>query len=415
MRIIVVGAGVIGLACAYELRRAGADVVVLDRGRAGQGASLGNTGWVCPSFTYPLPGPGIVRDGMKSLVTGGGPLSIAPSPDPTFVRWLLGFRRASSQARWEQGTRAYVALNARTLELFDAYAADGVQFEMHQSGLLLVAITDDGLEPYTELFRSLRALGFEGATTELEAGAAVEMEPSLSRSRIVGAVHAEVDRFVQPQSLTDGLAAWLRANGVEIREGVSVDEIVAEGGGVRVRTGDAWERVERVVLAAGAGSAGLLSSLGVKVPLVGARGYSLTTADSGTRPRHALYLAEAKVGISSYDDSVRVAGVFELGRRRGDLDRKRFDAMLASCEPYFDAWKPAAEPPLLEWAGLRPMTSDGLPLVGRAPAAPNVFLATGHGMLGVTLAPATAAALAPLVLEGRDAPELAPFDPARRV
>ena len=141
------------------------------------------------------------------------------------------------------------------------------------------------------------------------------MEPSLSRARIVGAVHAEVDRFVQPQSLTDGLAAWLRANGVEIREGVSVDEIVAEGGGVRVRTADAWERVERVVLAAGAGSAGLLSSLGVKVPLVGARGYSLTTADSGTRPRHALYLAEAKVGISSYDDSVRVAGVFELGRR----------------------------------------------------------------------------------------------------
>ena len=119
---------------------------------------------------------------------------------------------------------------------------------------------------------------------------------------------------------------------------------------MRVRTGDAWERVERVVLAAGAGSAGLLSSLGVQVPLVGARGYSLTTADSGTRPRHALYLAEAKVGISSYDDSVRVAGVFELGRRRGDLDRKRFDAMLASCEPYFDGLE-TRPPSRRSWSG----------------------------------------------------------------
>jgi D-amino-acid dehydrogenase len=149
------------------------------------------------------------------------------------------------------------------------------------------------------------------------------------------------------------------------------------------------------------------------MPLVGARGYSVTIPGGETRPRHALYLAEAKVGISSYDDTVRIAGVFELGRSTATLDRHRLGAMVARIEPYFARWRPSAEAPVLEWAGLRPMTADGLPLIGRAPALRHVFVATGHGMLGVTLAPATAAVLAPLVLEGRVTPELLPFEPAR--
>jgi D-amino-acid dehydrogenase len=150
------------------------------------------------------------------------------------------------------------------------------------------------------------------------------------------------------------------------------------------------------------------------MPLVGARGYSFTFAGGAARPSHALYLAEAKVGISSYHDSVRVAGVFELGRSDDRLDSKRVQAMLSTVEPYFDDWRPADEQALGEWAGLRPMTADGLPLIGRSPAVETVFVATGHGMLGVTLAPATAALLTPLVLEDRSVPQLEPFDPARR-
>jgi D-amino-acid dehydrogenase len=132
------------------------------------------------------------------------------------------------------------------------------------------------------------------------------------------------------------------------------------------------------------------------------------------RPSHALYLAEAKVGISSYADSVRIAGVFELGHSSEKLDRRRLEAMLSTVQPYFEDWSPSSEEALLEWAGLRPMTADGLPLIGRAPALQNVYVATGHGMLGVTLAPATAALLAPLILEDRLLPELVPFEPARR-
>jgi D-amino-acid dehydrogenase len=310
--------------------------------------------------------------------------------------------------------RALLALNARTLELFDVYADEGVQFEMHRSGLLLVATTPAGLTSYTDLFRRLRSIGFEGEIVELGPEEARALEPELAGG-LAGGVRAVIDRYVRPESLTEGLSAYLAEHGVEMREEIEVLDIVSSNGGVRIATRAGPLDADRVVVAAGATSSPLLTRLGVRMPLVGARGYSVTLAGGETRPRHALYLAEAKVGISSYDDTVRIAGVFELGSSSDRVDRRRLAKMLSSVDSYFDGWRPGSQPALLEWAGLRPMTADGLPLIGRAPALDNAYVATGHGMLGVTLAPASAAALAPLVLEGRSAPELLPFDPARAV
>jgi D-amino-acid dehydrogenase len=414
VKVVVIGGGIVGLCCAYELERAGAQVVILERSTTGSGASKGNTGWVCPSFTYPLPGPGVIREGLRGMLHGGGPLAIRPTLDPTFVRWLLGFRRSAGRDRWEQGASALIALNRRTLELFDAYAAAGIEFEMHRSGLLLVATTEPGLASYSALFGELRRLGFEGESRALASAEAKEREPALAGDRIVGGVHAVVDRYVRPESLVEGLVGHLRSRGVDVQEGIDVAGLDTANGGVRVRTGAGEVDADRAIVAAGASSLSLLRQLGVSLPLVGARGYSFTLAGNGVRPRHALYLAEAKVGISAYADSVRVAGVFELGHSSERLNRRRLRTMLATVEPYFEDWRPSEEAALLEWAGLRPMTADGLPLIGRAPAFEHVYVATGHGMLGVTLAPATAALLAPLVLEGRSAPELVPFDPARR-
>jgi D-amino-acid dehydrogenase len=415
VRVVVIGGGVVGLCCAYELSRAGANVTVLERGGVGQGASRGNTGWVCPSFSFPLPAPGIIGEGLRGMLRGGGPLAIRPSLDPSFVRWLLGFRRSATRERWEHGVRALIALNSRTLELFDSYVAAGVEFEMHRSGLLLVATTPAGLASYAAVFADLRALGFKGESVELGAEEAKELEPALAGERLAGGVHALVDRYVRPESLLDGLATHLAARGVEVTEDIEVEGLAAANGGIRVQTTTGPIEADRAVVAAGASSSPLLSRLGVSLPLVGARGYSFTFSGGAMRPSHALYLAEAKVGISSYADSVRIAGVFELGRSSDALNRRRLEAMLATVEPYFSDWRPSSETALLEWAGLRPMTADGLPLIGRSPALQNVYVATGHGMLGVTLAPATAALLTPLVLEGRAAAELAPFDPVRRV
>jgi D-amino-acid dehydrogenase len=416
-RVAVVGAGVVGLACAWELRRRGADVFVLERAQVGGGVSRGNTGWVSPSFTYPLPAPGMVREGVRQLVTGGEAFVLRPSLDPAFARWLWSFRRSCSPVRFDAGVRALLALNRRTLELFDAYRDAGVAFEMHSAGLVVAARTEGGLDLYRKAFRRLRELGYEGGEIDvLDAAALAALEPALDPAGVVAGLHARVDRFVRPEELTAGLAERLRADGVEVRERCELDVLERRPAGWALNVG-AGERLEadRVVVAAGLPTAPLLRRAGVRLPLVGARGYSVTLAGRGTPPRHALYLAEAKLGLSPFDGGVRVAGVFELGARSADAAPGVGERLLAAARPYLDGWRPEPDGPVEAWAGLRPATPDGLPLIGPLKGADGVFLATGHGMLGVTLAPATADLLAPLVLDGLAAPELAPFDPARRL
>lgn len=415
-RVAVVGAGVVGLACAWELRRRGADVVVLERAGVGGGASHGNTGWVTPSLTYPLPAPGMVREGLRQLLTGREAFVLRPSLDPAFVRWLWSFRRNCTSARFDSGIRALLALNRRTLQLFDAYRDAGVAFEMHTAGLVVAARTPGGLDLYRRTFQRLRELGYEGGSIdELDAAALAALEPALDPARVGAGLHARVDRFVRPEQLTAGLAERLRADGVEIYEGCELRTLARSDGGWALETTSGPVAAQRLVVAAGLPTAPLLRRLGVRVPLMGARGYSVTVAGRGTPPRHALYLAEAKLGLSPFDDGVRVAGVFELGASNDDVSPAVGERLLAAARPYLAGWQPDPDGPVEAWAGLRPATPDGLPLIGALPGLDDIYLATGHGMLGVTLAPATADLLAPLVLEGRAAPELTPFDPARRL
>jgi D-amino-acid dehydrogenase len=413
--VVVVGGGVIGLACAWELTRGGATVTVIERGEIGGGVSRGNTGWVVPSMTAPLPAPGMVREGVRQLVTRGDAFVLRPSLDPAFVRWLWRFWRSASPARFDAGVRALLALNQRTLELFDAYRDAGIRFEMHSTGLVIAARTVIGLHHYTDVFRRLRALGYEGGEPdELDRDALAELEPALDRTYVEAGLHARVDRYVRPEELTNGLADRLRDEGVRILEGCEVVDLRKNPDGWTLTTDTGDVRAERVVVAAGLPSARLLGRFGVRVAFQPARGYSVTIAGSGTPPRHALYLAEAKIGLSPYSDGVRVAGVFELGASRAEAPAGAGERLLAAARPYLAGWRPDADEPLTTWAGLRPATADGLPLIGALPDHDGLFVASGHGMLGVTLAPATAALLAPLVLEGRLAPELEPFAPGRR-
>jgi D-amino-acid dehydrogenase len=413
-RVAVVGAGVVGLACAWELAEAGADVVVLERETVGGGVSVGNTGWICPSITAPLPAPGMVREGIRQLATGGDAFVLRPRLDLGFARWLLAFRRSCARPRYEAGMRALLALNRRTVELYDRYADRGVGFELYATGLVVAGLTPAGLESYRSIMRRLRELGYEGEWDELEPARAAEVEPALSPQRIHGALHARLDRYVRPETFTAGLADALRRGGAEVRERVAVDAVERRNGGLVVRAGGDEVPADRVVVAAGLGSLGLTGRHGISMPFLGARGYSVTFTGSGAPPVHALYLAEAKLGISAYASSVRLAGVFELGANSTTPPRRALSKLVDNARPYLSGWQPDADPPPAVWAGLRPTTADGLPLIGAVPGREGVYVAAGHAMLGVTLAPATAAALAPLVLRGERPQELQPFDPGRR-
>ena len=394
--VVVVGAGLVGLCCARAIAARGRSVLVLDAARAGGGASAGNTGWIVPSLSTPLAAPGMLRQGLRAAFDPGGALVIRPSLDADWIRWLWQFRRSCAPQRYRDGVRTLVELNRRTLDAFDALADDGVIFDVHEGGMLLVARERGGLEWFAGMHRELVALGHGGALERLTPDEARSLEPSLSPT-IREAMRTAVDRYVRPEQLAAGLATWLRARGVEIREEVRAERIEPTADGARVVLAIGPIETGAVVIATGADAPRLVAPLGTRLPITGAKGYSITLRGTGAAPGQALYLSDAKLGISPYGDELRIAGVFELPGRDRRVDPARVRALVTGATAYLADWQPEPFDPTTGWAGLRPATPDGLPVIGPLRDHPRVFVAAGHGMLGVTLAPATGELIAGLV------------------
>jgi D-amino-acid dehydrogenase len=409
MGVVVVGGGVIGLAVAWSLSRRGADVTVLERDRCGAGASWGNAGWVTPGLSAPIPAPGVMRQAARWMFDADSPLLVRPRANVDFLRWSLHFARSCRAGAHRAGTAATLALARDTPELFDLLAAEGVDFEMHDDGLLYLVRDERALEEWVDAYARLGELGFDGDLEPLDRPALERLEPAVAPEVAAGLL-ARRERHVRPETLTAGLAADLSRRGAVVQEGAAVHRLHPTGTGWRVETDGGTIGADAVVVAAGVWSRELLRGIGVDIPLEAAKGYSITARGHDPAPARPLYLTEAKVGASPFaDGSLRLAGTLELNGTDLALNRRRVDAVARAGTGYLRDWSP--EHARQEWAGLRPLAPDGLPIVGEA--RPGLFVATGHAMLGVTLAPATGEALAPAILGGPPAASLAALGPAR--
>lgn len=415
VRVLVAGGGVIGLSCAWYLRREGAEVEVLEAGGFGEGASHASAGWIVPSLSTPLAAPGMLATGLRHGLDPRGALVIRPSLDLSWIRWLWRFRAAASRERYERGVRALLGLNGRTMALFDELSAAGVEFEMHSAGVLALARSREHMSWFIRLFAELDRLGYPGEVRELGGSELRALEPAVAEEVSVG-VLTSLDRHVQPDSFVRGLGAALSREGAFLRPHVAV-RALRRAGRRWVATTEAGDVVaDALVVATGARVNDVLRSVDVRLPVVGAKGYAVELVGEGTVPQHALYLMEPKVGLSPYrGGSVRIAGVFELPGRDDTPSPTRVRHIVEDARAYLRDWTPVGS----GWAekgcaGLRPSTPDSLPFIGPVPGAPGLFVATGHGMLGVTLAPSTGEAVASMVLGRGVAPTLVPFGISRR-
>lgn len=407
MRVAIVGGGVIGLLTGHYLVRKGAAVTVIDRGRLGGGCSAGNAGWISPSISLPLPAPGLLSKSLRWMLRSDSPLYIKPSAALGMWPFLLRFWAHCNRAAFERGGRAMAALGAHTMELYDDLEADGVEFEWHGDGLLVVF--RDAAELADEQ-RLLERCGY-GPYEVLTRDQVLAREPALA-PHLAGGIHILPERAVRPESVCAATAERLRARGAELIEQTAVDGLRIEGGRCRAaRTAGGEIEADLFLIATGAEASALSTACGHPLPLQAGKGYSVTVTGPRTTVRRALYLYTPKVGITPFDGAIRVAGTMELSGLNLDLDPRR----LAALERAADDGVPGVldGETTTPWVGMRPITPDGLPILGRLGGIENLFVASGHQMMGVTLAPATGKAMAELMLEGSAAVDLAPFSPAR--
>jgi len=409
-RTVIVGAGVIGLACAWELCRRGEDVLVLDRGEPGWACSAGNAGWITPSISTPLPAPGLVWTSMRWMLKRDSPLYIKPRLDPRFAGWLTGFWRNCQPETFNRGLASLSALNQQTMPLFDRWKADGIEFEMHHAGLLFLGLSREAVEHTAVEVEQLERFGYRRPSI-MSGNEVRELEPGLTDA-VAGGFLVEEERHVRPETLSAGLVARLQSEGIEIRSRVNVTGVEQRLGTVSaIQTSVGTVAADRVLLAAGAWTGRVAQRFGFRLPIEAGKGYSVTIEHPRRVVQRPLDLIEARVAVTPFDAGLRLAGTMELSGLNLRVEPRRVEAIRRAGDRYLGDWRGGGAERV--WVGMRPLTPDGLPVIGRAPGSDNLFVAGGHQMLGITLAPSTGDALARLILDGEGAELLQPFDPAR--
>lgn len=406
--VAVVGGGAVGLMTAYHLAREGAAVTLVDARRTGRGAAEVNAGWVCPAESAPVPGPGMIAKSLRWMLRRDSPLYIRPSLDPQFLRFLLGMWRSSNAPAQRAGFEAHLRLAQGTVEAYDDYRADGLDFELAHDGLLMAFLGRDDLEHHRHNLDLARQFDRE---PQVLMGDDVRVhEPHLS-DRVCGGIFFPHEERLDPRALMRALHARLVEIGAQVVEDAPVTTVRVEHGRVAgLVAGGADVQADAYVLAAGAWTGRVSRLFGVPLPVRPGKGYSVDLEPFGLRS--SVNLSDAKVAVTPLRRNLRLAGTMEFGGLDEDLNQVRVDAILRAPTVYFRDWTPPSGP-VTPRAGIRPMTPDGMPIIGRLGDLDNAYVSTGHGMQGITLGPGSAQAVTRLVLHGEAADVLVPFAPGR--
>lgn len=407
MKIIVLGSGVIGVTAAYYLARAGAQVTVIDRQHApAQETSHANAGQVSPGYSTPWAAPGIPWKAVKWMFQKHAPLAIRPDGSGFQLRWMAAMLRQCSAARYAVNKERMMRLAGYSRDCLQQLRADtGIEYEHRTGGTLQLLRTQAQLDAVQRDIEVLRDCGVPFELLDREGLARVE--PALGRARVAlaGGLRLPLDETGDCHLFTTRLAEEARRLGVQFLMDTTVKALEVDAGGVRGVQLEGVHpmvlRADRTVLAAGSYSRGLLQPLGLDLPVYPVKGYSLTLPllDESLAPQSTVLDETYKIALTRLGQRIRVGGMAELAGFDLRLDPRRRATLEKVARELF----PGGETSLATfWTGLRPMTPDGTPLVG-ATSVPHLYLNTGHGTLGWTMACGSGQLLADLIMGRRPA------------
>ncbi len=405
---IIIGGGGIGVASAYYLDKHGWDVTLIDKGELGHACSYANSCLVVPSHSDPIPAPGVISQAMRWMVKKDSPFFIRPRLDPQLLRFFLQFRRFCTEEAAAHGFDALLSLSRASLELFGELLDTGdARFFFERKGLIEVFLSEQGSEHGRRAKDALAAHGFRSMT--LERDEVIDLEPAVAPT-IRGGLFIEGEAHGYSYEYVRSLAATAEDNGVTILSGREVSSIHVEGRRVRgVELEGPRQRLdaELVVLAAGAWSRKLARQVGLDIPMQPAKGYSATIDSYDGAPIRPILVKERRVIVTPLDTRLRFGGTLELAGFDHGIHGDRYEAVKrGGCEVL-------KTPPPMEneaaWSGLRPVTPDGLPVIGRPKHLDGLIAATGHAMLGFTQSPITGKLVAQIASEEAPSVPVEPF------
>lgn len=400
--VVVVGGGVVGMSTAYYLNQAGARVLIVDRARYTEAASTGNAGMIVPSHIVPLSAPGVIAKGLKWLMNPESPLYIKPSAKPAFMKWLWLFQKHCTIDHVNYSIPILRDLSLLSRDLFSEICRTPgfEQVGLAHDGLLMIHRTAYAEKDNLELADLAEGTGLEIQRFDREA--TLQLEPHL-RSELTGSVYFKQDSSIHPELFMKAMEAHLVASGVVFEDAEVKSFTVGSSQVQSVNTATKKIKTNHVVLAAGTWTPALASKLGASIAVQPAKGYSITVPVEKPTLRIPCILTDDKVTMTPMPGCIRFGGTLALSGLDDSVDERRASPIRRQAEVYCDGVDAVKT-----WAGFRPASPDGLPFIGSIPKLSNALVATGHGMMGVTLGPVTGKLVSQLI--AGDATEV-PIDP----
>ena len=407
--VLIIGGGAIGLATALALLEAGRGVRILEAGAVGGGASHGNCGTITPSHAPPLAAPGVVAQALRWMFTPDAPLYLKPRVDPALWHWLLRFAARCNPRDWRQSTQARAALlNDARARLADWVSRYDLQCEFEEEGLDYVFRDPRKFQQYVDESVVLKTFGI---ATQVFGGTDYEREEPAMLPGVAGAIRFPGDARLRPDRYVAELARVVRERGGVIEEQCRVDRLEPTSDGVRLATSQGERKGGEAVIALGAWTPAFARRLGIRAPIQPGKGYSITYSRPARVPRHPMVLKDRSVCVTVWGSGFRLGSTMEFSGHDDTLNATRLAALERGAREFLR--EPVGAEVHERWCGWRPMTWDDLPLLGRAPGQRKVWIAAGHGMLGISMSTATGQLMADLMTGRPPAFDPSPYRPER--
>ncbi len=412
-KIIIIGGGIVGLSSAYYLQKDGHHVTVIDKSDFTSGASFVNAGYITPSHIIPLASPGKISQGIKWMFNSSSPFYMKPRWDVDFFKWSWYFHKSSTKEKVEKAIPVIKDINIMSRGLFEEMKASGDMgnFHLERKGLLMLYKTDASFDHEMEVAQKAKFLGLE--VKELTKVELTTIEPNI-KIDAKGAIHYECDGHTTPTEFMPKLLQHLINAGVEIRKNEEVKDILTKNGFIiQVVTENGSYAADEIVLAAGSWTSGLSKKLNIKLPLQAGKGYRINVPRP-TGISMPSILMEANMAVTPMKGFTRFAGTMEFSGINDLIRRERVLAIANGAKKFYPELEILQEEISEAQTGMRPVSPDGLPYIGRANNIKNLTFATGHAMMGWSLGPATGKLVSEIIGTKKTSMDIDAFNPARK-